>query len=512
MMTSVDAAPGNSRLDRVTRPFSLPRLIPWLALAAIFAVAILLRQWIPLNTDVSWLLVVGERVLDGQRLYRDIVEINPPMAVLAYLPGIVLARAIGVDPRHVIDAEILLLAALSLFLTSRILRRSPFANDLGWPLLIWSAAVLTIMPLQVFGQREHIATLTLLPSLALWALRWDKQAPRAWAILVAGFGAGITLAFKPFFAVPIALCVIVATVATRRWRVLLAPDNVIAVTLVAGFSVWTYLAYPDYFSLTYPIVRDSYLSWSMPLSVIFINPATMIGLIAAISVCLARQRRPLNPATWITLVASAGFAVSFYLQRRGWSYHSFPMVSLALLAMGQALTLPRTPLARGGVIAAFAVLAMTFLVGCQWFYANVDIGPVEAAVSGLKRHPKILVLSGEAAIGHPLVRNIYGTWVSRQENLWIREFVRLTREDHAVDPATDARLKDYLALERRWLIEDFRNTPPDIVLIDNLRDQWGDWARADAEITDLLKPYRLVTTVRGIDVLSRVESAPRPPG
>jgi len=509
-MTSVDAAPGNSRLDRATRLFRLPWLMPWLALAAIFTIAILLRQYMALNTDVSWLLVAGERVLDGQQLYRDIVEINPPMAVLAYLPGIALARAVGVDPHSVIDAAILLLAALSLFLTSRILRRSSFANDFGLPLLIWSAAVMTIMPLQVFGQREHIATLTLLPSLALWALRWDRQAPRAWAILVAGIGAGITLAFKPFFAVPVALCVIAAAVATRRWRVLLAPENVIAGALVAGFSVWTYLAYPDYFSLTYPIVRDSYLSWSMPLSVIFVNPATMIGLFAAISVCLTRQQGPLNPAIWITLVASAGFAVSFYLQRRGWSYHSFPMVSLALLAMGQALTLPRMHLARPGVIAVFVVLAMTFLVGCQWFYANVDVGPVEAAITGLKRNPKILVLSGEAAIGHPLVRNVHGTWVSRQENLWVREFVRLTREDHAVDPTTDARLKDYLALERRWLIEDFRNTPPDIVLVDNLRDHWGDWARADGEITELLKPYRLVTTVRGIDVLSRVESAPRP--
>ncbi len=99
--------------------------MPLLLIGVVFAIAIGLRQVVPLNTDVSWLLVIGERMLDGQRLYRDIIEINPPMAPFAYLPGVALARILGVDPRHVIDAQLLLLAAASLFAVSRILRLSP---------------------------------------------------------------------------------------------------------------------------------------------------------------------------------------------------------------------------------------------------------------------------------------------------------------------------------------------------------------------------------------------------
>jgi hypothetical protein len=41
------------------------------------------------------------------------------------------------------------------------------------------------------------------------------------------------------------------------------------------------------------------------------------------------------------------------------------------------------------------------------------------------------------------------------------------------------------------------------VLIDNLRNKWGVWARADAEISQLLKPYTLVRSVEGIDILRR---------
>ena len=139
--------------------------------------------------------------------------------------------------------------------------------------------------------------------------------------------------------------------------------------------------------------------------------------------------------------------------------------------------------ARAALNCSAFVLAVTFLFGMLWFNANVYVGPIREAIAGLKPHPRILMLSGEAAIGHPLVRDVGGVWVSRQENLWLREFVRLTRETTSVDAATDARLNDYLALERKWLIEDFRKLPPDIVLVDNLRDGWGDWARADAEIS-----------------------------
>jgi hypothetical protein len=114
-------------------------------------------------------------------------------------------------------------------------------------------------------------------------------------------------------------------------------------------------------------------------------------------------------------------------------------------------------------------------------------------------------MSGEAAIGHPLVRTLHGVWVSRQEFLWIRTFCRLVRERTAVDANLDGRLNDYLALERQWLIEDFKRLPPDVVLVDTLRDGWGERASADAELAQLLKPYALVQSVEGIDILRRVD-------
>jgi len=482
--------------------------MPLLLIGVVFAIAIGLRQVVPLNTDVSWLLVIGERMLDGQRLYRDIIEINPPMAPFAYLPGVALARVLGVDPRHVIDAQLLLMAAASLFAVSRILRLSPAtAPSRSGAFAVWAAAVVTILPMHVFAQREHIALLTFLPALAVYALRSNREPLPLWAILIAGIGAGITLAFKPFFTVPAAFCILFAAIRSRSWRALFAPENIIAGVIVTVVSLGTYILYPEYFTITYPLVRDTYLSWSMPAAVIFLNHATLISAVALVSVLLARQKARPDPVLLVAVLAAAGFAVSFFLQRRGWAYHSFPMVALALLAMGYALTgvASEEPRSRRAEAASVVVMAATFALGMLWFNTNVYVGPIREAIAGLKSNPRILMLSGEAALGHPLVRDVGGVWVSRQENLWLRAFTRVTREKTTVDAATDARLNGYLALERKWLIEDFRKLPPDIVLVDNLRDGWGDWVRADAELSQLLKPYSLVRSVEGIDILRRIE-------
>src|ERR1700730_4499296 len=482
--------------------------LAWLLIALVFAVAILLRQIVPLNTDVSWLLTIGERVLDGQRLYVDIVEINPPMAVFAYLPGIALARALGLDPGNITDGLILTLAATSLLATWRILRLSSMLDNVRWAsLAIWAAAVVTVLPMHVFGQREHLATLTFLPALAVYALRSHREPLPLWSVLIAGIGAGITLAFKPFFAVPAILCIVLTVGRSRSWRVFFSPENVIAGGLVTIYSVCTYIFYPEYFTVIYPLVRDTYLSWSMPVSVVIFNSATMLSAIAVISILLVRRERTLDSAVLVTVLASLGFAFSFFLQRRGWAYHSYPMVALAMLAMGYVLTADadiKSSLRRPAV-AAMSVMVAAFVVGMLWFNTTIYVGPIERPVARLNPRPKILVLSGEAAIGHPLVRTLHGVWVSRQENLWIREFVRLTRENNTIDAQTDARLNAYLAQEGAWLIEDFKRMPPDVVLVDNLRDGWGAWARADQEVAQLLKTYTLVQSIEGIDILRHAE-------
>src|SRR4029077_6001912 len=157
MTMNIDAGSGRA-CGRAARGVWRASLLRWLAFISLFVVAVAMRHVVAANTDVSWLLIAGERWLDGQRLYSDIIETNPPMAVLVYIPGILVARALGVSTEVVVDGLLFAAIALSLGITARILRNSSaLAANQRWPFAVLAVGILAILPVQAFGQREHIA-------------------------------------------------------------------------------------------------------------------------------------------------------------------------------------------------------------------------------------------------------------------------------------------------------------------------------------------------------------------
>ncbi len=485
---------------------------PWLAVAAVFVAAVLLRQVMPLNVDVSWGLIESERMLDGQRLYVDMLETNPPMALSVYWLGVALARATGVRPEVMTDGLIFVLIAASLALTWRILRYSPLRGRVaGGALAVWASVLLSVLPMYDFGKPEHFVVLAMLPAIGVYILRANREAVTPAAVLIAALGAAITLCFKPYFAFAVGFCIFAAAAQARDWRVLFAPENWVAAALVVVYAICIFVFYPEYFTIIYPLARDVYLLLKAPILALFVTSATALWLGAAMIVLAlqSRQQKP-DAACLVLLAASFGFAIAFFVQRKGWDYHAYPMVALGLLAAGCAIAAidnERTSSPRLRVAAMFVVLAM-FAKACMWFNASVDVRQIQDQVARLGPHPRILMLGAAAVIGHPMVRTLQGTWVSRQNALWVRGVVRRSLLDESIDPQTAARLEVYLARERAGLIEDFRKQPPDVILVDNQGDSdWGSWAHADPELSALLKSYTPVQTINGIDILQRTNEA-----
>src|SRR3984893_3616175 len=163
---------GTPLMHRQVRPFAASAVLPWDSISGLFVAAVVLRHFLASNTDVSWLLTVGERLLEGQRLYVDVIETNPPMAVLVYIPGIVIARAFGLPVEAGTDGRVFASICASLAIVTRILKNSAVVEGVnGGRLATFAFFVLAILPMETFGQREHIAPVELLPLLALFLLR-----------------------------------------------------------------------------------------------------------------------------------------------------------------------------------------------------------------------------------------------------------------------------------------------------------------------------------------------------
>src|SRR6202163_434974 len=111
-MSATTAQIGDGGLAASAPPYDA--LMTWLPFALIIAAAIAVRHFVGANSDVSWEITLSEKILDGQRLYTDLIELNPPASTFLYLPAVALAQAFGLTPEIVVDALVLIGALISL--------------------------------------------------------------------------------------------------------------------------------------------------------------------------------------------------------------------------------------------------------------------------------------------------------------------------------------------------------------------------------------------------------------
>ncbi|MET0220999.1 MAG: hypothetical protein ABW213_10115 [Tardiphaga sp.] len=499
---TIDTETGHASPTRPALAVSA-RTWPWLAMAIVLVTAVVLRHMLSASTDVSWLLTAGERVLAGHRLYADVIETNPPMAVLAYLPGILIARLLGIAAETAVDALVFAAIGASLALSARVLKRvSVLQPGQGWPLALLAFAVLAVLPTQTFGQREHIALIALLPMLVVAVVRSEGSVPSRAEAIVAGLGAAVALSFKPHFAIALLAAWAIPVIARRSLRVLFGAEVVTVAVAMMLYAALVVIVFPEFLSVITPLVRDVYLPVHQPLAALLVKPAMWLWALALLTIFTLMRRTRMDAPLQVVLAASLGFAVVFVLQRKGWPYHSYPMLALALLGCGWALinqaakTATDRALGVGGVI----VLAALFARSMLWFNMAFDARPLQDRVARLGlAHPAILAITAEPGIGHPLVRALGGSWVSRQQALWVATYLDVMRSEGPIDPAFEV----YATRERAMLLEDLRRMPPDVVLVDDLTGHATAWMNAHPETAALLRDFERVDSVNQVGIWRR---------
>src|SRR5664279_3218504 len=78
-----------------------PSVIAILVLLAVLTLVLATAIGSPQKDDVAWLLYVARKWLGGQRLYEDLVEVNPPLIVWIYAVPAALASWLDVAPKTV---------------------------------------------------------------------------------------------------------------------------------------------------------------------------------------------------------------------------------------------------------------------------------------------------------------------------------------------------------------------------------------------------------------------------
>ena len=502
-------------LGQATVPLRLARssLLAWLSVFAVLAVAIAQHAGATLNPDNSWLLTIGEKWLSGQVPYVDFVEVNPPASILLYMPAVALAHWLDIRPEILVTFMMFAGIFAGLVLTGRILRSADLLDAAHLPWLLAAALfVFAVLPGNTFAQREHIAAVLVLPVLGLYAARIAGRSPSLCQHVLAGLAGGVCVVIKPYFAFSLLFPLAFAVCSTPGgWRsrlaTLFALSNWIIAGLTLGYGLLVVLAFPAFVHDTMPLLLDMYVPVGRPLSGIGIGVGFRLA-VPVLILCLLDLKRTREPATALLFLAAAGFAAATVIQGKGWPYHYFPIMALTFLALYRAVIerLARHPHCTGiglpfivGVVAAglMTIMAGTFLSARS--YSGILIDEVRAIAPP---RPKILTISADIALGHPLTRELDGRWVDRLCAHWITangDDMLRAEPDMAIERR--AAIEKWMAFDKTSLVDDILAGKPDIILVEE--GWWQRWSKEQAEVDAALSAYSQVKSVGGIAILLR---------
>lgn len=488
--TYVPSSPADAnRLLAAQQPMSNALVYALVALVAIGTAAFHFSG--PLSPDVEWLITVSERILDGGRLYIDILEPNPPMAGYLYMPPVLLARAPGMSPEPFVVLWTVLFGLVTTGFATRVITEHRLLKH---PELFFPVALLLVLSAwgEDFAQREHFATMACLPLIVSLGLRATGIRPRAYVWIIAGLAGGFMLAIKPHFALPILLAVLYVAWRQRSVRPIFAPEMWLAGSLFVAFIAATWLFYPAFYENIVPVASTVYLPDRRPLwLMLIVRAAVSFELITIISLLGFRKHIKLTPVLGVMFFAALGFWLSYLAQGRGYPYQILPGMALmgtfGLMGFLQQADGSRPLLQRAIPLIGGVVLAiMPMLDDLQAWSGRRAL---QEAVAVYGEGLKIANITPDLTVGSPLHRVVHGTLINSPPGLLMSISAwRLRLERNPQGEWLD-RIEAVENGERTQLKRDLIRQPPDIIVTTNDGFDWLEWAEKDPDIKAMMAGY-----------------------
>jgi hypothetical protein len=535
-LTSVERQPGarRARLVSFWRSEALSVvLLGLLAITLAVVMTVVIRS--PLKDDVAWLLYVARKWLGGQRLYEDLVEVNPPLIIWIYAVPAWLAMVLAVPPKLIAIPFFAAGLLGSAWWSACLLQGRRPLFDRRAPVFAVIAIVLLGIPGVEFGQREHLLVAAVLPYLCLFARELDGEAEPPLAAFLAGLVAGLGCALKPPYAIALVLMELMAALRGRR------PLRIASLSAGAAmgfYGLGVLLFCPAFLDKAVPLALALYGGTDTPYWQILTQSSRLLfGQAVVILLCwsshtLMARRSPFLRHLLLTLTAfGIGATVVFVLEGKNWFYHRLPatMVTVLALFLWSAAVVPRRPLAALRELAlapswpraqqflpvplvlaslvAFAVSDYDRLK--PWVEAAVEPGiSTEVKLERLVRKEKVrtyIAFSEWIALGFPVVNNTGVTWASRFDSMWaLKGEMWRAREDGTAPREWPI---------RRWVARDFVTNCPDLAVVDMRggTNFVGVLLASDSNFAQAWSHYHQIAAFDGLRVLKRDEGGCLPP-
>lgn len=446
------------------QPFRPRTYWPEIMAAIVLLVGWLMIYGMSLSHDVVWQMWIARQLIGGSKLYVDILELNPPLWFWMAVPAEYMAQTLQMTANNAIITAILTYAGVSLALfAATITKEAPSRRAI---LLVSAAAIMLLINLEQFAQREHLALIGSLPYVALIARRADgARVPFAVAAMIGGMAA-FGFALKHYFvAVPILLELWLILRLRRSWSPFRSELIVLACLAVAyAFAVifWT----PEYFRVILPMLLAAYNDFGLPFWMQFWSLYVAYWAICAVLLLISRKDAATS-LTWASALGAAGFVFSYFAQQKGWSYHALPAIGLAVFSVCSMLMSEHSGISilRRAVLIPFVAIAPMF-ISVRWGpYDNAGKDMLRSLAYKPAPGSSVVMLTTNPSRIWPMVESEGYIWPSRHFSFWMIVAIQdRLRKSSVLSPELQ-QIADEI---RTQTAIDFLCNPPSIILIDDI--------------------------------------------
>jgi hypothetical protein len=484
---------------------------------AALAVILFTQLRAPMKDDVAWLLWVARQWLKGQRLYIDVVEVNPPLIIWISAIPVLIGDAIGVTAKTVAVFLFAAAALWSSWLSARLLQDVAPAFRRVPVTFAVIACVMLLMPGVEFGQREHLLTIAVLPHLCVLVRALEGHGNSFRMVAGSSVAAGLGISLKPRYLLCLAAVELVAWL-RRGFRLRLSPF--IAFGVAGLYAVAILVLFPSFIDRAVPLAVTLYGGTDTSLPQLALESSRLLAGVAVAA--LLTFALPKDSPGRSVMAVLTGFAIAatmaMFLDGKNWFYHRIPASIAVVLALlywcaEAAITRRRAGARIDRRYALLMVLALIPLamqadklgerLHDRLVLAVEPENSTEVKLERLIRRERVrtyVAFSEWIGLGFPVVDDTGVTWASRFDSMWaLRGELWRARMDGKPPAEWPMRL---------WVVQDFIRGCPDLVVVDRRRgaediNYPSVLAQADADFAEVWSRYRQIALLDGLQVFKR---------
>ena len=488
-------------------------LICWFAIVLFFIIQVAIRWRAELVSDAAWFIYIASGLLDGKILYKDFIEVNPPLGIWLMVQIVWISRLISANAIQVLGITMVFLSAISLAFVNHYLRFNKNVDDKFRMTLVTAMAfAILFFPGRDFSEREHFAVLFFLPWMFLRLLRASGGKTANWEAIIVGIFASVAICLKPqSLCAPLAV-EIIFYLRHRKLVHIFAVENISAVLFAVAYVLIIIWQTPLFLTEIIELGTKAYVPYNGESAIAVL----MIGFRAALFLGIALVfRAKLKNGTDVIiladvlLAAGSGFLLSYFIQMKGFPYQAMPAEIICWLGCCATCFLYCQASNKIQVVAILPpILAIGLLFNHPQSYPNSDALYDKSIVTQAPNAKSIFIASTLIDYAFPYVVKHNLIWASRLPSQWLTPYVvaKTKSGSNAGDPIIQKAVE--------YAVTDLATLKPDIVFIDQPENQavepggvfdyLGFWS-SDPRFTDLWKNYEYRETANGMKVYVKRE-------